>query len=167
MVSPPCGGGPVCHPSLLLQHPLPPQGPPDDLRNGIHFCHPDLYYNCTRPPSRSVSPARPRSPGSYSEYPPSWQPMSPIQSRGIPPRCSRVYHPRNPSHADVDPAWDQRPPHGGWKHEPERRRDHPSSVVGPIRLDTWEFKPTHPGPAYLFPCLGPLILLLHTLIPKV
>jgi hypothetical protein len=47
--------GPVGHPSLLLQHPLPPQGPPDNPRNGVRPHHPDLYYNRTRPPSRSVS----------------------------------------------------------------------------------------------------------------
>ena len=124
---PPRGSGPVGHPSLLLQHPLPPQGPPDDPRNGLHPHHSDLYYNRARPPSRSVSPARPRSPGSYSGYPPSRQPMGPAQPSGVAShRSPRVYHPRDPSHADVEPSWDRRPTHGEWEREAERRRDYPS-----------------------------------------
>ena len=122
---PPRGGGvPVGHQSLLLQHPLPQQGPPDDPRNGTHPHHSDPYYN-RHPSSRSVSPTR--SPGVYSGYPPSRQPIGPAQSSGGPPqRSPRTYHPRDLSHTEAEPGWDRRPPHGEWERDPERRRDYPS-----------------------------------------
>jgi len=123
---PPRGGVPVGHQSLLLQHPLPPQ-PSDDPRNGGHPHHSDPYYNRARRTSRSVSPARPRSSGPYSGYPPSRQPVGPAQPSGGPPqRSPRTYHHRDLSHTEAEPGWDRRPPHAEWEREPERRRDYPS-----------------------------------------
>lgn len=132
------------HQSLLLQHPLPPQGPSDDPRNGAHPHHPDPFYGRNapgpRPPSRSVSP-RARSPGlPYQGYPPSSrQPVGP--NPAPPQRSPRVYHHREISHAEPDivPGWDRRPPppsHGDpreWERESHehRRREYPPHPGGP------------------------------------
>ncbi len=89
-----------------------------------HLHHSDPYYNCARPPSRSVSPTRPRSPA-YSGYPPSQQPVGPAQPSGGPQRSPRTYHHRDLSHTEAEPGWDQRPPHGEWERETERRCDYP------------------------------------------
>ena len=116
--------GPVGHQSLLLQHPLPPQGPSDDPRNGAHPHHQDPYYNRggPRPPSRSTPPSRPRSPTAYQGYPPR-QPVGPAQPSIAPPqRSPRTYHHRE---LEQESGWDRRPPPPGEPREwdLDRRRD--------------------------------------------
>ncbi|KAF8895033.1 hypothetical protein CPB84DRAFT_1848369 [Gymnopilus junonius] len=124
--------GPASHPSLHLQHSIPPQ-PSDDPRSGGHHPHhSDPYYSRggARPPSRSISPGphngRPRSPpGSFQGYPQGRQPIGPAQPSAVPtPRSPRSYHRRDPSHSEPEPGWDRRPPadHRDWDREHDRRR---------------------------------------------
>ncbi|KAF9529472.1 hypothetical protein CPB83DRAFT_790062 [Crepidotus variabilis] len=120
--------GPVGHQSLLLQHPLPPQGPSDDPRNGGHPHHPDPYFNRggPRPPSRSTSPSRRGSPlNSFQGYPPSRPPMGPGQPSGGPRASPRTYHHRELSHSEQEPSWDRRPPATDWDREDRRGREYP------------------------------------------
>ncbi|CAA7264679.1 unnamed protein product [Cyclocybe aegerita] len=119
--------GPVGQ-SLLLQHPLPPQGPSDDPRNGVHSHHQDPYFNRPRPQSRSVSPAphsgRPRSSSSFQGYP-GRQAIGPAQPSAAPPQRSPRYHHREPSHPEQEPGWDRRAPpagdHRDWERDHDRR----------------------------------------------
>lgn len=125
--------GPGGHQSLLLQHPLPPPGPPEDARNGGHPHHQDPYFRGQRPQSRSISPTvhtgRPRSPG-FQGYPPQVrQPGGPAQPSAVPSqRSPRVYHRREPS--EQEPSWaDRRPPLNDHWDRDDRRPRHTNDYV--------------------------------------
>ena len=152
--------GPSGHQSLLLQHPLPPQGPSDDPRNGAHPHHPDPYFRGRPPHSRSVSPAphsgrTARSPPPFQGY---QQPVGPAQPSAGPQRSPRGYRHREPPLSDQEPGWERRGPGPEWDREPERRAPrHSGEYMHPAQQAGGPFYPPRSPRAHSPPQPSPRV----------